>query len=516
MRTRSVLLHPAAITAAALLTAATVVGGPITTAAAAPVAAEFTTPGGPYMYTVPAGVTSLRVALQGGSGVSFTSPGTPAAGGAGGLITADLPVTAGQTLQVYVAGNGSANVGGANGGGAGGGYPRGGGAGGASDVRTTAGDLATRLLVAAGGGGGTSSNGGGAGQSAPTSPTILTAAGAGTQDAGGAGGTAPFFNTQLVGKPGTFGAGGDGVAGFPGTVGGGGGGYYGGGGGAGPGSGGGGSNFVSPAARNATYALGAVGAAPFVRISPNVTSAITVTSADPRLVADGVSTTAVTATVTDDHGGPVIGADVAFSGSLGNTFGAVTDNGDGTYTATMTSTTSAGVDRVGASATGGDGPVTATTIDVRQVGGPPTRLTLALSSPTVPANGTASTVATITAADVNGNPSSGATLTLTSTDLGTAISPITDNGDGTYRATVTASRTPGTVTITAEVPGATATTTLRLSAVPAVPVVRPAAAAQRLAYTGFDPTPELIIGPLLLVTGIGIVVLGVLRRRRTR
>ncbi|CAN5370255.1 hypothetical protein BH11ACT5_BH11ACT5_03880 [soil metagenome] len=488
-------------------------------AMAAPTSVSFTTLGGPYTYTVPAGVTSLRVTAQGGTGAGYVGPGSPSIGGAGGLVTADIPVTTGETLQVYVAGNGVGAVGGANGGGNGSNMGPGikmGGGGGASDIRTIAGDLTTRLLVAAGGGGGTpGTNGGDAEQPAPLNASGLTPASPGTQSAGGAGGTASFLDAQLAGKPGTFGTGGDGTPFIPVGVGGGGGGYYGGGGGAWAGSGAGGSNFVAPTARNATIALGALDAAPFVQIAPNVTTAITVTTADPQLVANGVSTTSVTATVTDDHGGPVIGADVTFSGSLGNTFGAITDNGDGTYTATMTSTTSAGPDRVSAGATGGDGPVASAPIVVRQVAGPPTRLTLALSSPSIPANGKASTVATITAVDANGNPAPGATLTLSSTDLGMSLAPIIDNGDGTYRATITASRTAGTVTLTAAVPGATATTTFVLSVPPVTPVVRPAAA-QRLAYTGMDPTPELIIGPLLLVIGTTIVVLGAVRRRRTR
>ncbi|MCU1411342.1 MAG: Ig domain protein group 1 domain protein [Rhodoglobus sp.] len=511
MRTSSVL-------ATALLTAIGLAVLPAGGATAAPTSASFTTPGGPYTYTVPAGVTSIRVTAQGGTGASYAGPGIPSAGGAGGLVTADLPVTTGQTLQVYVAGNGSGAAGGANGGGNGSNLGNGvkmGGGGGASDIRTAAGDLSTRLVVAAGGGGSTpATNGGDADQPAPPNLSSLTTAGAGTQSAGGAGGTASFIAVPVAGKPGTFGNGGDGTPMIPVGVGGGGGGYFGGGGGAWTGSGAGGSNFVAPSARNATIALGARDAAPFVQISPNITTAVSVTSADAQLVANGVSTTTVTATVTDDHGGPVIGADVAFSGSLGNAFGPVTDNGDGTYTATLTSTTIAGVDRVGATVTGGDGPVAAAPTDIRQLAGPPTRLALALSSTGIPANGTASTVATITAIDANGNPAPGATLTLTSSDLGVGIGPITDNGTGTYRATITASRTPGTVTLTAEVPGATATATLLEVAVPAVPVA--VTATQRLANTGTDLALPLIVGPVLLLLGTATVTLGVLRRRRAR
>jgi Invasin, domain 3 len=43
----------------------------------------------------------------------------------------------------------------------------------------------------------------------------------------------------------------------------------------------------------------------------------------------------------------------------------------------------------------------------------------------------------------------GATVDFTTTDAGQTIGPVTDNGDGTYSATVTASTTPGLSTITA-------------------------------------------------------------------
>ena len=82
---------------------------------------------------------------QGGSGF--------AVGNLGGWVQAFLSVTAGQALSVYVGGKGLQGTS-FNGGGAGGahdGYITGGG--GASDIRTMAGNLATRLIVAGGGGG---------------------------------------------------------------------------------------------------------------------------------------------------------------------------------------------------------------------------------------------------------------------------------------------------------------------------------------------------------------------------
>jgi hypothetical protein len=54
---------------------------------------SFTPPGGPYTYTVPAGVTSVHVDAIGGAGGS-SSDGNP--GGEGADVAADLPVTSGE------------------------------------------------------------------------------------------------------------------------------------------------------------------------------------------------------------------------------------------------------------------------------------------------------------------------------------------------------------------------------------------------------------------------------------
>src|SRR2546422_5812589 len=60
------------------------------------------------------------------------------------------------------------------------------------------------------------------------------------------------------------------------------------------------------------------------------------------ITADGSSTSTATATVTDAFSNPVSGDTVTFSTSGDVTFGSTTDNGDGTYSATITSSTTAG------------------------------------------------------------------------------------------------------------------------------------------------------------------------------
>jgi invasin-like protein len=71
--------------------------------------------------------------------------------------------------------------------------------------------------------------------------------------------------------------------------------------------------------------------------------ALTVTLAPATIAADGSSTTVATAHVTGTDGGPVIGADVEFASTdPSQTIGPVTDNGDGSYSATITASTSSG------------------------------------------------------------------------------------------------------------------------------------------------------------------------------
>lgn len=208
---------------------------------------SYASTGAVQTFVVPAGVTSVAVDLVGGRGGS--AMGT--SGGRGDRVTSSVDVTAGSTLYVHVAGNGSSGGGGYNGGGAPGSpvptiWQTGGG--GATDLRTSA-DLGSRLVVAGGGGGATGITAGGdagqAGDNATNDPS--SGGGAGTQSAGGAGGTAWAVNPGNVGALGFGGAGGDyGTPGIRAGGAGGGGGYYGGGGGASgaTGGGGGGSSLV--------------------------------------------------------------------------------------------------------------------------------------------------------------------------------------------------------------------------------------------------------------------------------
>jgi uncharacterized repeat protein (TIGR02543 family) len=214
---------------------------------------SFTYTGSAQTWTVPEGVTSIQVDLRGAQGGGCGWNGSPlgsgiAPGGLGGRVTASLPVTSGETLFIYVGGQGGtrtvAQCGeadaprGAGWNGGGNGNRCGGGGGGASDIRRGGTDLAHRIAVAGGGGGasgGSAScatyeghpggNGGGLVGSPGSTGCVLEAfvpGSPGGQSAGGSGGS----SSCMTGGSGSLGQGGHGVGGYSC---GGGGGYYGGG-----------------------------------------------------------------------------------------------------------------------------------------------------------------------------------------------------------------------------------------------------------------------------------------------
>jgi hypothetical protein len=107
----------------------------------------FSFTGNSQTFTVPSCVSTIQVdayGAQGGSGNSINQ-------NYGGRVQATLQVTPGETLTIFVGGQGGSGAGGFNGGGAGdaGGF----GGGGATDIRRGIGTLNDRILVAGGGGG---------------------------------------------------------------------------------------------------------------------------------------------------------------------------------------------------------------------------------------------------------------------------------------------------------------------------------------------------------------------------
>jgi hypothetical protein len=229
---------------------------------------------GAQTFIVPAGVTSIHVVAVGAPGASV---GT-SKGGAGGIASADVAVTPGEVLGVYVGGAGAGGKGGFNGGG----NSTTGSGGGASDVRVgSPGTLESRLVTAGGGGGaasqpgGFSLAGGSAGASGESESEFCSGGGGATSTGGGSAG-APS------GQSGTLGAGALGPAN---AGGGGGGGLFGGGSGGGLYSigaedyvrcgGGGGSSGFGPGTSATSVSLAALTTKPSVTISYVVSTSTT-------------------------------------------------------------------------------------------------------------------------------------------------------------------------------------------------------------------------------------------------
>jgi large repetitive protein len=260
--------------------------------------ARFASHGRTFRYTgkkqsfkVPSGVTKLAVEASGASGPSQGGSSCSFTGGNGGIVKATISVSSGETLAIFVGGEGTGDtskcdpgyVGGFNGGGNGASEKyclNGTGGGGASDVRQGGDELGNRVIVAGGGGGGAiaksafdAGDGGDGGGNIGAKGTGVPGPGGsyggmgGTQHRGGKGGAPglPSMSGEKGhgGKLGVGGAGGNGQS--AGCGGGGGGGYYGGGGGggsdgasaAGGGGGGGGSSYIEPGATNTKNQRGA-------------------------------------------------------------------------------------------------------------------------------------------------------------------------------------------------------------------------------------------------------------------
>ena len=244
-----------------------------------PVSLTYNFSGSINNWTVPTGVTSVTVDMQGATGggtPGLDVDGYQSPGGNGGRVEitgSGLSVTPGHTLSILVGGAGSNSGGGGYGGGGSDAiftpvWP-GSGGGGYSSIK----DGTTILAIAGGGGGGGGDaypydyGGDGGGTTAYDGYSFSCGTGGlgGSSSSGGAGEVCTF-----VGGNGGFLVGG--VASSGNGSGGGGGGYYGGGAGAEGGGGGGGSSYTNP-----TYAVGTVNHYPGYNSSGNGTVAINFT-----------------------------------------------------------------------------------------------------------------------------------------------------------------------------------------------------------------------------------------------
>jgi len=196
----------------------------------------------------------------------------------------------------------------------------------------------------------------------------------------------------------------------------------------------------------------------FTAIPASATTS-TMSSSPTSILANGISTTIITIQGIDIFGADLItgGSVIVLSTNQGS-ISAVTDNGTGTYSATLTSPTLTGI----ATITGTlDGSPMANTTDVTFFAGIATasNSTITPLSTALTADGLSTTSVVVQAYDVNGNLSStsGQTILLSlSPNIGT-ISTVVDNLNGTYSASITSQLTSGTVTVTGSIDGANMT-----------------------------------------------------------
>ncbi len=212
----------------------------------------------------------------------------------------------------------------------------------------------------------------------------------------------------------------------------------------------------------------AIGHPTSVAFTPSGASAAhaVISAAPASLVANGTSTSTITVHVKDvnDNDLTAGGATVALATSRGSV-GSVTDNGDGTYTATLTSSTSAGTANVTGTLNGtAIGHPTSVAFTPSGANAAHTVIS-ATPSAGVVADGITTSTVTVQAKDVNDNNlgSGGATVTL-ATSRGT-LSAVTDNGDGTYSATLN-STSAGAASITGTLNGSAIGTPAAVTFVP--------------------------------------------------
>ena len=218
---------------------------------------------------------------------------------------------------------------------------------------------------------------------------------------------------------------------------------------------------------------GTASATPKALIASPATSTIAVSAAS--LPANGTSTAVITVQLIDATNTKLIssGGTVSLATSLG-TLSAVTNNNDGTYSAVLTAAATPGVATITGSLNGAalqDTKTVSMTIGAASL----ETSTLGVSATRLSADGKGTALITVQLRDAEGLKliSSGGTVSL-ATSLGT-LSAVTNNNDGTYSATLTASSTPGVATITGSLNGASLQDTKTIAIV--------------------DDSPPKIIGP---------------------
>jgi len=182
---------------------------------------------------------------------------------------------------------------------------------------------------------------------------------------------------------------------------------------------------------------------PSISFTPGaVSSAQTTISVSPASVtADGSASSTITVQAKDAQGNNLnssAGLVTLAEDSASATLSSVTDNNNGTYTATITNTLAEDVIISGTidgnSITSGNPSISFTPGAVSAA-----QATISVSSASVTADGSASSTITVQARDAQGNnlSSSAGLVTMAEDSASATLSSVTDNNNGTYTATIT-------------------------------------------------------------------------------
>jgi len=160
------------------------------------------------------------------------------------------------------------------------------------------------------------------------------------------------------------------------------------------------------------------------------------------LIADGISTAPVTVQTRDSFGNNLVngGLTILLMQDGSAIFTPIIDKGDGSYTANITNTVAELITIGGTITDAGDGIVIGNTDELLFIAGNASSLTstITASPTTVAADGISSSIITVQARDSENNNLSNGGDSIILTENGSAIiSMVSDNGDGTYSATVT-------------------------------------------------------------------------------
>lgn len=178
----------------------------------------------------------------------------------------------------------------------------------------------------------------------------------------------------------------------------------------------------------------------------------TVTTSPTSITADGRSTSTITVQLKDARGNVINANQHAVQlATTAGTLGSVRNNGNGSYTATLTSTTTAGLAEITAFV---DGAAIRQAASVEYMAGPASAdMSMIEADAGNIVVGLGSTTVTVHLKDVYGNPLEAGGDTVEIFASSGTLGAVRDHGDGTYTSVLSASTTAGTSTVRAEVNG---------------------------------------------------------------